>query len=207
MPRLKGGLDEKPAVPSERAARPEAASSVAPVASGYEHSLRPCLGTTIAPQRRALSRQALLAHRGDELAGDRLRGGRARGDHEAGVVAGEGADDLRVLQPIERAGDRGSRAELGLDDDDVLRRGGAHAELLEHGVQRLARIAAGAAAGHHVAGPPELVARLLEPELPDVARDGCLRDLAARFGQRLRELELAPNPLSRDDARDQALPL
>src|SRR5512133_1873940 len=45
----------------ERAARPEAASSVAPVPDRYERSLRPCLGTTIAPQRRALSRQALLA--------------------------------------------------------------------------------------------------------------------------------------------------
>jgi ABC-2 type transport system ATP-binding protein len=31
----------------ERAARPDAASSVAPVASGYERSLRPCLGTSI----------------------------------------------------------------------------------------------------------------------------------------------------------------
>jgi len=61
MPRLKGGLDEKPAVPPERAARPESASSVAPVASGYEHSLRPCLGTTIAPRRRALFRQTVLA--------------------------------------------------------------------------------------------------------------------------------------------------
>jgi 16S rRNA (guanine966-N2)-methyltransferase len=40
-------------VPSERAARPEAASSVASVASGYERSLRPCLGTTIAFRRRA----------------------------------------------------------------------------------------------------------------------------------------------------------
>ncbi len=40
--------------PSGRAARPSASSSVAPVASGYERSLRPCLGTTIAPRRRGL---------------------------------------------------------------------------------------------------------------------------------------------------------
>ena len=39
---------------------PRAASSVAPVASGYERSLRPCLGTTIAARRRAIFRQALL---------------------------------------------------------------------------------------------------------------------------------------------------
>jgi hypothetical protein len=48
------------AVPPGRAARPEAASSVAPVASGYARSLRPCLGTTIAPLRRAAFRQPLL---------------------------------------------------------------------------------------------------------------------------------------------------
>jgi prepilin-type N-terminal cleavage/methylation domain-containing protein len=48
-------------VPQGRAGRPEAASSVAPVSQGYERSLRPCLGTTIAPQRRATFRQALLA--------------------------------------------------------------------------------------------------------------------------------------------------
>src|SRR4026209_1031937 len=62
-----GGLNEIPAVPPERAARPDAASSVAPVPSRHERSLRPCLGTTIALRRRAESRQALLAlaERGD----------------------------------------------------------------------------------------------------------------------------------------------
>ena len=56
-----------------------------------------------------------------------------------------------MLEPVERAGDRRRRAELGLDDDDVLRGGRADAELLEHGVQRLARVAPRAAAGHDVA--------------------------------------------------------
>src|SRR5437870_6519904 len=55
-----GGLGETTSEPSGRAVRPEAASSVAPVPSGYEHSLRPCLGTSIAPRRRATFRQALL---------------------------------------------------------------------------------------------------------------------------------------------------
>jgi hypothetical protein len=40
---------------------PKTASSVAPVASGYERSLRPCFGTTIAPRRRATFRQTRLA--------------------------------------------------------------------------------------------------------------------------------------------------
>jgi hypothetical protein len=55
-----GRLDETPTVPPEHAARPEAASSVAPVPSRYERSLRPCLGTTIALRRRASFRQTLL---------------------------------------------------------------------------------------------------------------------------------------------------
>jgi hypothetical protein len=49
------------AVPLGRATRPVAASSVAPVASRDDRSLRPCLGTTIAPRRRATFRQPLLA--------------------------------------------------------------------------------------------------------------------------------------------------
>jgi len=111
-----------------------------------------------------------------------------------------------MLQTIEGAGYRRSRAELGLDDDDVLRGGRAHAELTEHAHECVARIAP-RSARQDVTRTAERVARLLEPQLPDVARDGCLRDLTARFGQRLRKLELAPDPLSRDDARDQALPL
>src|SRR6266545_6126314 len=59
-PRLLGGLDEIVAVPPGRAVRPEAASSVAPVVVHYRDSLRPCLGTAIAPRRRALFRQTLL---------------------------------------------------------------------------------------------------------------------------------------------------
>ena len=39
---------------------PRTASSVAPVPIGYGHSLRPCLGTTNAPQRRATFHQTLL---------------------------------------------------------------------------------------------------------------------------------------------------
>src|SRR5204862_3312881 len=50
-------------MPPCRAVRPEAASSVAPVVIHYRDSLRPCLGTAIAPRRRARFRQTLL----DEL--------------------------------------------------------------------------------------------------------------------------------------------
>src|SRR2546423_5930555 len=58
--RCPGGLDETSAVPPERAARPDAASSVAPVVIHYRDSLRPCLRTSIAPRRRATFRQTLL---------------------------------------------------------------------------------------------------------------------------------------------------
>src|SRR5256885_10469266 len=44
-----GELDEIATVPPGRAPRPDAASSVAPVATHYRGSLRPCLGTIIAP--------------------------------------------------------------------------------------------------------------------------------------------------------------
>src|SRR5215213_1257298 len=44
-----GGLDETSTEPPGRAARPEAASSAAPVPFLYERSLRPCLETIIAP--------------------------------------------------------------------------------------------------------------------------------------------------------------
>src|SRR5262245_40329044 len=47
-------------VPPGCAARPDAASSVAPVLTQYERSLRPCLGTSIATRRRGLFRKTLL---------------------------------------------------------------------------------------------------------------------------------------------------
>src|SRR5205823_5959448 len=56
-----GGFGETPAVPPDRAARPDPASSVAPVVVHYRDSLRPCLRTSIAPRRRATFRQTLLA--------------------------------------------------------------------------------------------------------------------------------------------------
>src|SRR5204863_9892986 len=58
-----GGLNEISAMPPERAARPDAASSVAPVVIHYRDSLRPCLRTSIAPRRRATFRQTLLLGR------------------------------------------------------------------------------------------------------------------------------------------------
>src|SRR5581483_8331759 len=55
-----GGLGETAAEPSDRAARSDAASSVAPISRRYGRSLRPCLGTSIAARQRAPFRQALL---------------------------------------------------------------------------------------------------------------------------------------------------
>src|ERR671914_1367820 len=49
-----------PASRKGSAARPEAASSVAPIGNCYRRSLRPCLETTIAPLQRATFRQTLL---------------------------------------------------------------------------------------------------------------------------------------------------
>jgi hypothetical protein len=46
---------------------PRTASSVAPVCHRYGRSLRPCLGTSIAPRRRATFHQTLLAELLPEL--------------------------------------------------------------------------------------------------------------------------------------------
>src|SRR5205823_1857048 len=64
---LVGGLDEAWTEPPSRAVRPEAASSVGPVVIHYSASLRPCLGTAIAPRRRARFRQTLLTGFGAAL--------------------------------------------------------------------------------------------------------------------------------------------
>src|SRR5207342_3944745 len=63
--RALGGLDETSSEPPGRAARPDAASSVASVPFRYARSLRPCLGTSIAPRRRATFRQTLLGEVGE----------------------------------------------------------------------------------------------------------------------------------------------
>ena len=62
-------------------------------------------------------------------------------------------------------------------------------------------------AGQLVARAAERVVDLLEPELADVTRDRRLRDPAAGGGERLRQLELRPDPLARDDPGEQPLPL
>ena len=65
--RAAGGRDGTWSMPPRRAARTEAASSVAPVLAQYGRSLRPCLGTSIAPRRRATLRRALRSERGYTL--------------------------------------------------------------------------------------------------------------------------------------------
>src|SRR2546426_12283818 len=86
-------------MPSGRAARSEAASSVAPVFHQYGRSLRPCLGTTIAPRRRATLHQTLLEA---EVSGDHhpLDFIRALADLEDLLVAVEPRDRVLVHVPV-----------------------------------------------------------------------------------------------------------
>ena len=105
---------------------------------------------------------------------------------------------------IERAGDRRGRADLAVDDDDVLRRGRTAAELRQQRPQRLARVEPGSARGG-VALPAERVRLLLEPELPDVARNGRLRDAAARGGERVEQLLLRPELPAPNEAQHELL--
>jgi large subunit ribosomal protein L25 len=67
-----GGLGEAPAVPPGYAARPEAASSVASVSMDTNAPCVPCLGTTVAPWRRATLHQALPLH-SRAVAGERVK--------------------------------------------------------------------------------------------------------------------------------------
>src|SRR5438874_13529265 len=82
-------------MPPCRAVRPEAASSVAPVVIHYSDSLRPCLGTAIAPRRRALSRQTLLAAWDAHAGLDRLHREEDRALRRAGS---EAERDLRCFE-------------------------------------------------------------------------------------------------------------
>src|ERR671922_584377 len=100
-----GGFGEIWSEPPGRAARPGAASSVAPIVIHYRGSLRPCLGTSIAPLRRATFRQTLLVDGQLDVADvepERLR---------------EAHADLQVLlQPLEVA-----RAHRAADERALLR--------------------------------------------------------------------------------------
>jgi hypothetical protein len=112
-----------------------------------------------------------------------------------------------MLDAIQRSGNRRRRAELRLNHDDVLGLDGPAAELRENGPERIARVAPAPPLRQHVARPPEHVARLLEPELADVSRDGRLGDLAAGAPERPLQLVLAPDPAATDYAGDQTLAL
>src|SRR5205814_2313375 len=83
-----GGLDETWPEPSGRAVRPEAASSVGPIAIHYWAFLRPCLGTAIAPRRRARFRQTLLLVRALQRAPVVLVGLLVRDDLRLAVLLG-----------------------------------------------------------------------------------------------------------------------
>src|SRR5437764_5092805 len=88
-------------MPSGRAVRPEATSSVGPIAIHYWASLRPCLGTAIAPRRRARFRQALLGAGG-------ARQGKRDARAAAEAVLGPDRPAVRLHEPL-----RDGEAETG----------------------------------------------------------------------------------------------
>src|SRR5262249_37617958 len=109
-----------------------------------------------------------------------------------------------MLQPVDRARDRGRGAELRRHDDEVLCGRRVAGELAEHAGEALARVGASPAVRRDVAWPSQGVHRLLEPELAEVAGDRRLRNAAAGGGERVAELELGADPLARYEAADQA---
>src|SRR5579859_8062516 len=82
--------------------------------------------------------------------------GAARND-EDGVVAGERTDDERMVDAVEGTGDRRRRAELRLQDDEVLRDGDAVPELTQDRVQQLPRVDRGPALRQDVARAAERI--------------------------------------------------
>src|SRR6266487_1581991 len=79
-------------------------------------------------------------------------------------------------------------AELGLQHDDIP--GGRHlaAELTQDRIEDLGRIGPAGDVREHIPRPTEVVVRLLEPELTNVARDGRLRDDATGIRKRVEQL-------------------
>src|SRR5918992_3071856 len=93
-----GGFGAKQSVPQGRAARPVDVVLSRARIYGYGRSLRPCHGTTIAPLRRAVSRQTLLAFAN----GDRHA---AKGAHAALVVGELDIPDPGRAAAVTAAGD------------------------------------------------------------------------------------------------------
>src|SRR3954454_22814290 len=112
-----------------------------------------------------------------------------------------------MLEAVERPCDRGRRTDLRLHDDEVLGDHRPSAELVEQAVEDLPRVDPALPVRQDVAEPAERVARLLEAQLANVARDGRLGDAAARRLERVEELLLRPEPLALDETGHQPLPL
>ena len=132
---LVGGYDETQTVSSARAARPEDGVLSRVDSAAIERSLRPCLGTTIAPRERAAFRQTLLgeASRAHEPAlvreHDRLH---AVAQAELAEDAGDVRLD-RVLADDELGCDLGVRESPGEQPEHLELAGG---ELVERGRRR-----------------------------------------------------------------------
>jgi hypothetical protein len=92
-----------------------------------------------------------------------------------------------------------------VENHDVPRRGRAPSELAEDRGERLARIASPGRLRRDVARPAERIVHLLEAELADVAGRGRLGHAAAFGGERVDQLELRPDPLSRHEAQHEPL--
>src|SRR5919109_209968 len=145
-----GGFGEIWSEPPGRAARPDAASSIAPIVIHYRGSLRPCLGTSIAPLRRATFRQTLLVDGQLDVADvepERLR--EAHADLQVLLQPPEGVLDEDREEPVGGIHELSLRLLVGVLEQHLLvGHAGAVvdavvgrepvAEVLEHGAARRA---------------------------------------------------------------------
>jgi hypothetical protein len=126
-------------------------------------------------------------------------------DDEDGVVAGEGADDLRPLFPVEGDGDGLCAAGERFYQEEVPDAIGAEIEGREEAGEGWRRV--GDVGGYRVGGAALIVGDLDEPQFTDIAGEGRLGDLDAAASEELPKDFLRGHAIVADEVEDLGVPL
>jgi hypothetical protein len=121
-------------------------------------------------------------------------------DDEDGVVAGDGAEDLRPLFPVEGFGDGLGAAGEGSDDEEVAGAFGGDEESGKEPVEGRRVVPGFWWQGVEVAA--FCVGHLEEAEFAEVPGEGGLADVEAADSEEFAELLLAGHPVALDDFAD-----
>jgi hypothetical protein len=126
-------------------------------------------------------------------------------DDEDGVVAGEGADDLRPLFPVEGDGDGLCAAGERFYQEEVTDAIGAEIEGGEEAGEGWRRV--GDVGGDRVGGAALIVGDLDEPQFTDIAGEGRLGDLDAAVSEEFPKDFLRGHAIVADEVEDLGVPL